>query len=230
MTTAISNPVELVPADVYRPQEDSQLLVDVMERHAPPAGLRVADLCTGSGFVAISAALRGAASVTAFDLSHQAVRTARANAVAADVEVDVHLGHWARAAEFMPFDLVLSNPPYVPVDDEEAASEHLPESAGPSLAFDAGPDGRLVLDPLCEHAPKLLAPGGTLLVVHSEFADIDRTVECLRAAGLRSEVVTGQRIPFGPVMTARAEWLERTGRLERGRRIERIAVVAAVKP
>src|SRR5699024_3611446 len=137
VTTAISNPVELVPADVYRPQEDSQLLVDVIERHAPPAGLRVADLCTGSGFVAISAALRGAASVTAFDLSHQAVRTARANAVAADVEVDVHLGHWARAAEFTPFDLVLSNPPYVPVDDEEAASEHLPESAGPSLAFDA---------------------------------------------------------------------------------------------
>ena len=228
MTTAISYPVELVPADVYRPQEDSQLLVDVMERHAPPAGLRVADLCTGSGFVAISAALRGAASVTAFDLSAQAVKTARANAVAADVQVDVHLGHWARAAEFTPFDLVLSNPPYVPVDEDEA--ESVPESAGPSLAFDAGIDGRLVLDPLCEHAPKLLAPGGRLLVVHSEFADVDRTVECMRAAGLRSEVVTSQRIPFGPVMNARAAWLERTGRLEPGRRVERIAVVAAVKP
>lgn len=227
MTTALSNPVELVPAGVYRPQEDSQLLVDVMERHAPPVGLRVADLCTGSGFVAISAAQRNAASVTAFDLSGRAVRTARANALAAGVDVDVHLGHWTRAAEFAPFDLILSNPPYVPVGAE---SEDIPESAGPALAFDAGPDGRLVLDPLCEFAPGLLAPGGRLLVVHSEFADVEKTVDCLRASGLRADVVTSQRIPFGPVMSARAEWLERTGRLEAGRRVERIAVIGAVKP
>jgi release factor glutamine methyltransferase len=228
VTTAILEPSEMTAAGVYRPQEDSQLIVDVMERHAPPAGLRVADLCTGSGFVAINAAAQGAASVAAFDLSSRAVRVARANAVAAGVDVDVHLGHWARAAEYGPFDLVLSNPPYVPFDEE--SEENLPENAGPRLAFDAGIDGRLVLDPLCAYAPNLLAERGRLLVVHSEFAGIDQTVDALRAAGLRSNVVTHQRIPFGPVMTARAPWLERTGRLEPGCRYERLAVVEAVRP
>ena len=51
------------------------------------------------------AAARGAASVSAFDLCSKAVRFARANAVASGVDVDVHLGHWSRAAEFRPFDL-----------------------------------------------------------------------------------------------------------------------------
>src|SRR5687767_15091520 len=97
--------VVVAPPGVYAPQEDSRLLVDVMDRFRPPGGLRVADLCTGSGFVAVAAAVRGAAAVTAFDACPRAVRCARANAAAAGAEVGVHLGHWARADEFGPFDL-----------------------------------------------------------------------------------------------------------------------------
>lgn len=228
MTAACPEPVSVVPNGVYPPQEDSQLLVDVMARRADPTGLRVADLCTGSGFVAVAAARLGAASVAAFELCPRAVRAARANASAADVDVDVHLGHWARAAEFRPFDLVLANPPYVPCPGPEVA-EDIPENAGPAMSFDAGVDGRLVLDPMCAHAPELLADGGRMLVVHSEFADVEATVEGLRGQGLHAEVVSWLRIPFGPVMTARAPWLERTGRLEAGRRVERIAVVEGSK-
>ena len=108
--------------------------------------------------------------------------------------------------------------------------ELLPAWAGPALSFNAGIDGRLVLDPLCEHAPAVLKAGGTLLVVQSEFARIGKTVESLRSRGLRAAVVAHRRIPFGPVMTARARWLEDTGRLERGRRCESLVVIAAVKP
>jgi release factor glutamine methyltransferase len=199
-----------------------------MDRFRPPAGLRVADLCTGSGFVAIAAAIRGAAAVTAFDVCPRAIRCARANAAAAGADVDVHLGHWARAAEFGRFDLITSNPPYVPTPACEAGTHVGAES--PPLAVDAGPDGRLVLDPLCASAPRLLADGGTLLLVQSEFAGIDQTLSALRAGGLRVEVVTRQRIPFGPVMMSRAAWLESTGRLEAGRRTEHIAIIAAVRP
>jgi release factor glutamine methyltransferase len=197
-----------------------------MDRSRPPKGLRVADLCTGSGFVAVAAAMRGAVAVAAFDLCPDAVRCARANALAAGAHVEVHLGHWARAAEFGPFDLITSNPPYVPAPGELGAH---PVGGGPPLAVDAGLDGRLVLDPLCAHAPRLLADGGTLLLVQSEFAGIDQTVSALRAAGLRSDVVAHQHIPFGPVMTCRAAWLESTGRLEPGRRTEKLAVIAAVR-
>jgi release factor glutamine methyltransferase len=73
--------------------------------------------------------------------------------------------------------------------------------------------------------PELLAHGGTIFIVHSEFADVDRTVEGLRTGGLQADVVAEQWIPFGPVLTARAHWLERTGLLEVGRREERLAVV-----
>lgn len=230
VTTAYSEPGDLVIAapGVYAPQEDSRFLVDAMDRYRPPMALRVADLCTGSGFVAVAAAIRGAAAVTAFDICPRAVRCARANVSAAGVDVDVHLGHWARAAEFGPFDLILSNPPYLPAPDGDA--EIPPADAAPPVAVDAGLDGRLVLDPLCAHAPALLADGGALLIVQSEFAGIDQTVAALLAVGMRVDSVTYQSIPFGPVVTSRAAWLESTGKLELGRRTERLAVIAAVKP
>jgi release factor glutamine methyltransferase len=231
VTTAYSNWGDAIVAapGVYPPQEDSRLLVVGMDRQRPPTGLRVADLCTGSGFVAVAAAARGALAVTAFDLCPRAVRCARANALAAGVDVDVHLGHWARAAEFGPFDLITSNPPYVPAPELREREAAHPVDGGPPLAVDAGIDGRLVLDPLCVHVPRLLADGGTLLLVQSEFAGIEQTLSALRAAGLRSDIVAHQHIPFGPVMTSRAAWLESTGRLETGRRTERLAVIAAVR-
>jgi release factor glutamine methyltransferase len=67
--------------------------------------------------VAINAALQDAISVSAFDICPRAVHCARANALAAGVDVDVHLGSWARAVGFAPFDLVICNPPVHDGDD-----------------------------------------------------------------------------------------------------------------
>ena len=210
---------------VYAPQADSALLVEALGDTGRAAGSRVADLCSGSGVVALAAAAHGAASVAAFEMSARAVACARANVAAAGLDVRVHRGSWARAVEFDPFDVVTCNPPYVPHDP--AGLDKGPTFAGPATAWNAGPDGRAVLDPLCERAPELLAHGGMMLIVQSEFANVNRTVESLRASGLSAEVVLEQLIPFGPVLTARAEWLERIGALPCGRREERIAVVRA---
>jgi len=84
---------------VYAPQEDSRVLTDVLEKTGLAIGRRIADLCTGSGVVAITAAALGASAVTAFDICPRAVRCARVNAVCAGVDVDVHLESWARAVE-----------------------------------------------------------------------------------------------------------------------------------
>ncbi len=188
-------------------------------------GRRVVDLCTGSGVVAIEAAVMGAAQVTAFDICPRAVRCARANALATVVDVDVHLGSWTRAIEFGPFDLVVCNPPYVPHASDADAEAIL----GPAWAWNAGEDGRLVLDPLCASAPELLADGAAMLIVQSEFAGIEHSLTALRTVGLDAEVIARQRIPFGPVLSARAAWLERTGRLEAGRRDEELVVIRADK-
>src|SRR5690606_40250807 len=78
----------------------------------------------------------------------------------------------------------------------------------------------MVLDPLCAAAPALLADGGSLLVVHSEFSGVDQSLAALRTGGLNAEVIAEQWIPFGPVLTARAAFLERLGMLDPGRRVE----------
>jgi release factor glutamine methyltransferase len=87
-----------------------------------------------------------------------------------------------------------------------------------------------VLDPLCAAAPRLLAEAGTLLIVQSEFSGTHATVEALSDAGLSAAVVAQESVPFGPVLRARAEWLERTGRLEQNRRMEELVVIRADAP
>jgi release factor glutamine methyltransferase len=214
---------------VYAPREDSQLLVDVMEKTGLALGSRVADLCTGSGVVAVAACEQGATEVAAFDICPRAVHCARSNAAAAGVEVAVHLGSWARGVEFGPYDLVACNPPYMP-HDPSVAGMQLPSRLGPARSWDAGYDGRLVLDPLCSAATELLADGGTMLLVQSEFAGPRQTLARLASSGLDAEVIAWQWIPFGPVLSSRAQWLEDTGRLEPGRREEELLVIRADKP
>lgn len=209
---------------VYQPQHDSFLLVESMWRTNAIAGRRVLDLCTGSGFVAVAAAEMGCASVTAFDICPHAVRRSKSNAANAGVNVDVRQGSWELALDEDPYDVVLVNPPYVPCPPDASYAV-----AGPSRAWDAGPDGRQILDPLCAVASEMMDDGGSLLLVHSALAGAEESLSSLRATGLRAGIVARQSIPFGPVLTARAEWLEKTGRIERGCRQEEIIVIQADK-
>jgi len=221
--------VSEVPVGIYPPQQDSQLLIDAMSQAGLAPGARVADLCTGSGVVAIAAAAAGASEVSAFDICPRAVRHARKSAFTDGVNVRVHRGSCSRAVEFGPFDLVVANPPYVPeAPDDDSGS--IPATAGPAQAWNAGADGRMVLDPLCAAAPLLLDEGGTLLVVQSECSNVKKTLSALRGHGMRVEVVAQQFIPFGPVMSARAQWLTRAGLLPPGRREERLVVIRADAP
>lgn len=120
------------------------------------------------------------------------------------------------AREVFAYDI--SNPPYVP-------SPHNPTGMGLHRAWDAGDRGRVVLDLLCSSAFGLLEPGGVLLMVQSEFSDTEASLEQLRVSGLRADVVRRQTVEFGPVMRARAPWLETMGRLEIGCRHEEFVVI-----
>ncbi|AZG47586.1 methyltransferase [Gordonia insulae] len=210
---------------VYQPQHDSALLIDALRASRSAPGARAADLCTGSGVVALETARLGAASVLAIDSCTNAVASAALRCQGSPVTV-VH-GELGELAEHGTFDLVTCNPPYVPTPVE---ADRIVECAGPRHAWDAGPDGRSVLDPLCASAAGFLNPGGTLLIVQSEFADATASVAALRRGRLKAAVVQRRSIPFGPVMTARAEWLEQIGLLEPGRRSEELVVIRADRP
>lgn len=205
---------------VYAPQEDSWLLSGVLEASGLAEGRRVLDICTGSGVLALEAARLGAREVLAFDLCPAAVECASGNAAASGLPVEVRLGTLQDAVRHGPFDLVVANPPYVP-------STLPPAGTGPDRAWDAGADGRVVLDELCALAPRLIAPGGALLLVQSEFSAPRRTVQMLTDSGFIAHTAARQMIDFGPVMTARAGELEASGLLEPGRRTEELVVIRA---
>jgi release factor glutamine methyltransferase len=213
----------LRPPGVYMPRTDTGLLAEAVRREGTLAGGRVLDLGTGTGALAMVAARAGAARVTAVDINPRAVMAARFNALLRGLPIDVLCGDLTRPVRDRRFDLVLTNPPYVP-----SATDSLPRR-GPALAWDAGRDGRALLDRVCREAPPLLAPGGTLLMVHSALCGTARTLRLLGRAGLRGMVVDRLRSPFGAVMRARAPWLEARGLIRPGERVEELVVIRAVR-
>lgn len=202
---------------VYAAQGDTFLLVSALRREGLAPGSRVLDVGTGSGAVALAAAQSGA-SVTAVDVSRRALATAWANALLHGKRIGVRTGSLFEPVRGRRFDLVVSNPPYVP-------SPARPPARGIARAWDAGPGGRAVLDRLCREAPGVLEPGGALLVVHSSLCGVETTCTELADAGLKTQVVARARQPFGPVMRARARWFERQGLIGPGEREEELVVV-----
>ena len=204
---------------VFRPISDSEFLADVLREQTLPPRATVLDLCTGSGILALTAARRGARSVTAVDCSRRAVMTVRLNARLNGLDVRAVRGDLFAAVGDQRFDAIVSNPPYVPAETED-----LP-SSGPERAWDAGLDGRAILDRLIAEAPAHLRPGGFLLLVTSSVLGTDRTLSDMRDAGLDAEVVARRRGPLGPLMTARVKHLEAHGLLAPGRRHEDVLVI-----
>jgi release factor glutamine methyltransferase len=211
----------VVPPGVFRPISDTWLLADVLDREPLGPGARVLDLCSGSGALAIRAALGGPRDVTAVDVSRRAVLAIRANALLNRVRVRARRGDLFAAVAGERFDAIVSNPPYVP-----SPTDDLP-ARGLARAWDAGRDGRALLDRICEHAGAHLRPGGRLLLVHSSLLGVEPTVEALRAAGLSVDVPARERGPLGPLMNGRRAHLEEAGLLEPGQDEEEVLVFRA---
>ncbi|HMJ35463.1 MAG TPA: HemK2/MTQ2 family protein methyltransferase [Baekduia sp.] len=208
---------------VFRPISDTWLLAGALRPLAP--GACVLDACTGSGALAISAALAGAREVTAVDVSRRAVLTACINAWLNGVVVCTRRSDLFSRLPAQRYDVIVSNPPYVP----DPSSDHLP-ARGPQRAWDAGRDGRIILDHLIAEAPRHLRPGGTLLVVHSEICGIEATLKALRAACLDPGVVARHRGPLGPLMRERSDHLRARGTLAPSQIEEDVVVIAGALP
>jgi release factor glutamine methyltransferase len=205
---------------VFRPRSDTWLLAAALRGQPRLRGGAVLDVCTGSGALAITAALAGARSVTAVDVSRRAVLAARINARLNGVRVQAVRGDLLGAVPGRRFDVIVSNPPYLPADGDELPAR------GSARHTEAGRSGRVLLDRLIAAAPAHLAPGGVLLVTHSSVNDEGETLARMRAAGLAATVVERRRGALGPLLAARAPELESRGLLAPGERSEDVVVVA----
>ena len=206
---------------VFRPRSDTWLLAGALRDRPELSGGDVLDVCTGSGALAIAAALGGARSVTAVDVSRRAVAAARLNARLNGVRVDARRGSLLSAVPGRRFDVIVSNPPYLP---GEAPPRH-----GAARHTEAGATGRVLLDRLIDAAPGSLRPGGVLLVTHSSVNGEAETLARMRAAGLRAEIVRRRHGALGPLLAARAPALEARGLLPPGARDEDLLVVAGAR-
>ncbi|MFE0547770.1 HemK2/MTQ2 family protein methyltransferase [Streptomyces sp. NPDC058891] len=171
---------------VYVPQRDTVLLQRALHRETLLPRAAVLDVGTGTGVLALAAASRGAC-VTAVDISWPAVWTARLNALLARTPVRVLHGDLTAPVAGCTFDLILTNPPYVP-------EPSVPPRRGSARAWEAGRDGRQILDRICRDAPPLLRRGGVLLVVHSAISGVGTTLARIRDAGLAAEVTERQSL------------------------------------
>lgn len=223
MTTAAAPPIDLgtlwtLPG-VYAPQADTYLLAQALRAEELTADTDVLDVCTGSGALAVLAARMGAR-VAATDISRRAVLTARLNAARAGQRVRVLHGDLTGPVARYRFDVVVSNPPYVP-------APHPHRSHRPAVAWDAGLGGRQAVDRICAHAGDVLRPHGVLLMVHSGLCGVEESLSRLTDTGLRCAVTHRSRVPFGPVLTQRLPWLRARGLLGADEDTEELVVIRA---
>lgn len=151
---------------VLIPRPETEELV-MMAVAAAEEGQNVLDLCTGSGAIAIATykELEKAGRkvrMTAIDVSMDALELAKENAERNQAEINFICSDlFMRIRE--RFDLIISNPPYIPSSDIETLQKEVKDFE-PRLALDGGSDGLEIYRKIAAEAPKYLTRGGVLLM------------------------------------------------------------------
>lgn len=208
---------------VYPPQADTGMLAAMLPSENLDSASRVLDLCTGTGALGVHAAALGAGCVTAVDISRRALINTRLNAALRRRSVDTRRGDLTAPVRGERFDLVICNPPYVPTPDDA-----LPVR-GAARAWDAGRNGRALLDRICVEAPEVLDRDGVLLIAQSALSGVAETEAILAERGMRVGIAARVEVPFGPVLSTRITMLEKRGLIGSGQRSEELVVVRAVR-
>lgn len=158
-----------VDARVLVPRPDTETLVEqalALLQAMPPreSGLRIADVGTGSGAVALALKTeRPGDEVFAIDISPDALAVARENAARLGLGITFLQGDLVSPlAGLAPFDLIVGNPPYIPSGDIDGLSAEV--RSEPRLALDGGADGLVLVRRLAMDARAILGPDGALAV------------------------------------------------------------------
>lgn len=160
---------------VLIPRQDTETLVELVINEQPDRDKKVLDLCTGSGCIAVSLAVRGGfRNITATDISKEALevarRNVRANGCADSVcllrgdlfaALETSTGQEAATGEGEEavFDILTSNPPYIPTAVIQTLEPEVKDHE-PILALDGTEDGLFYYRRIASGARRHLAAGG----------------------------------------------------------------------
>ncbi len=171
---------------IPRPETEElaeRTIAEVSAMQSEDRKIRVLDLCTGSGAIALAVALKSGAEVSASDVSEGALQVARANALNADADIKfIKSDMWTDIAD--EFDVIVSNPPYIPTEDIKTLDGRV-KGFEPLLALDGGDDGLRFYREIALGLDGHLAKDGALLLefginqadaVAEIFADYDTRI------------------------------------------------------
>jgi release factor glutamine methyltransferase len=156
-----------VTSDTLIPRPETELLVELaLQKFPEQENIRVADLGTGSGAIALALAHeRPRWQITATDNSTAALAIAKRNAVELRINnVQFNSGDWCQALAMQQFHLIISNPPYIKVGDPHLTQGNV--RFEPDSALVSGDDGLQDLRQIIAEAPAHLLAGGWLLLEH----------------------------------------------------------------
>jgi len=181
----------IVRPPILVPRPETEHLVEAALEHIAGRALRVLDLCTGSGCVAVSIAAHApACTVTATDINPEAVALARENIAACGTDVTVFGGDLFHAlpAGTPPFDVLVSNPPYVADAEWGTLPPDIRDHEDPAALL-AGEDGLDCIRRIVSGTAEWLNPGGLLALEMGED-QYDAVAALLVAAGYRDIAFT----------------------------------------
>lgn len=148
---------------VLIPRQDTETLAELVLRENPEKNIRLLDLCTGSGCLAVSlAVLGGYEEVDAGDISPDALEVAEENG--RRLGGNVHFVESDLFSALDPgkaYDVIVSNPPYIPTEVIEGLEPEVRDYE-PRMALDGSGDGLAFYRRLAAESPSHLKPGGRL--------------------------------------------------------------------
>ena len=154
-----------VSPDTLIPRPDTEVLVENALRELKSGGC-VADLCTGSGCIGISMLVyrEDISSMLLCDISNEALKIAKKNAISNTVssKCEFLCGDITRDLPNRKFDMIVSNPPYIPSKDIENLSDEVKKE--PMLALDGGDDGLDIIRFLVGDGLNYLKENGKMLI------------------------------------------------------------------
>jgi release factor glutamine methyltransferase len=166
------NPSVLVPRPETETLVDTAIavLTDAINKDETAGSIRILDLCTGSGAIAVSIKSKlPQVKVCAADICAQALETAKTNAArllppdsVKFYQGDLFVSDLFATLPLSQFSVIVSNPPYIPTEEIKTLAAEVQNE--PRLALDGGDTGLEIIERIIEGAPEFLRRSGTLLL------------------------------------------------------------------